>query len=101
MSMIRAAIALLARTRERQAHIHVFATVQHEQKGDSEDGDQLADEAKGLDGHVFQRPDQVPEELWQPSRVMHQLGADVVAVVVMPERGVVAQLSRVAGRVVR
>ena len=79
----------------------VFATVQHEQKRDREDGDELADEAERLHGHVLQRPYQVPEELWQPPRVMHQLGADVVAVVVVPERGVVAQFSRVAGRVVR
>ena len=49
----------------------------------------------------FSGPYQVPEELWQPMRVMHQLGADVVAVVVMPEGAVVAQLGRVAGRVVR
>jgi hypothetical protein len=45
-------IALFACTRQRQTHIQVLAAVQHEQKRDREDGDQLADEAERRHGDV-------------------------------------------------
>ena len=49
----------------------------------------------------FNGPAALAEQLRQPVRVSQELGRDVIAIVVVPERRVVAELRRVVRGVVR
>ena len=75
--------------------------MEYEEKRDREHRGELSDEAGRLHGDVLERPDQVPEQLRQATRVVDQLRADVVVVVVVPKRAVVAEIRCVPGRVMR
>ena len=75
--------------------------MQDEQECDREYGDELREEAGCAHRDVFQRPGRPGEQLRQPVRVSQELGRDVIAIVVVPERRVVAELRRVVRGVVR
>ena len=63
MSMITRRYRSLAVAGQRQSQVHVVATVQQKQEPERQDGDQLANEARCLNGDVLERADQVSEEL--------------------------------------
>ena len=67
-----------------------MATVQDEQEGDREHGGQLTNEAERLDRDLLERARQVRDHVWQTASVLYELRGDVVMVVVVAERRVVA-----------
>jgi hypothetical protein len=71
------------------------------QERDRQDGDELADRAGGLDGDRLQRPCRLGEVRRQRARVGFHVRGEVIAVVVVAERRVAAQVLPVLRRLVR